>query len=286
MIHAHGEDFGQTARVGRYFNRRIGRIVPIYWLVTLIYSVTLVTEHRAPELWHFVRSLLFLPGPSRDQYGWPVLGQGWTLNYEMIFYVIFGLTLFINWGPYLLFIFFIVSSMLHVFGLTGHNTPLDFWSSPITLYFLAGIGLGLVRRRFQAPYGFYTGIGLAALILAAAMAAYYALGPGSWISATSIICAAVGSVGACVLGTEKPIHRHAQGLAASLGAATYAVYLSHTLVISPFARLLAHRVQVPLTVFVPVAVVVCFAFGLGVNWAVEKPLLNLWRRLTEGKNEI
>jgi exopolysaccharide production protein ExoZ len=84
-----------------FIANRIVRIVPMYWLVTLALVIAAVC---VPALFprlkidagHVVASLLFMP--SRSPFNgelWPVLVQGWTLNYEMFFYGVFALVLFI-----------------------------------------------------------------------------------------------------------------------------------------------------------------------------------------------
>jgi peptidoglycan/LPS O-acetylase OafA/YrhL len=45
----------------------------------------------------YVRSILFIPFFNETvQNVRPIIGQGWTLNYEMFFYVIFGLSLMLG----------------------------------------------------------------------------------------------------------------------------------------------------------------------------------------------
>jgi peptidoglycan/LPS O-acetylase OafA/YrhL len=41
----------------------------------------------------FIKSILFIPGPENR--GFPILGQGWTLNFEMFFYLIMFLCILI-----------------------------------------------------------------------------------------------------------------------------------------------------------------------------------------------
>jgi exopolysaccharide production protein ExoZ len=80
------------------FWRRASR--PLYWLLTLLMiAVALVapglfkTLKVAPST--LVQSLLFIPHFSQSFPGvvWPLLVPGWTLNFEMFFYAVFGLAL-------------------------------------------------------------------------------------------------------------------------------------------------------------------------------------------------
>jgi exopolysaccharide production protein ExoZ len=67
---------------------RVVRVVPFYWIATLIMAV-----HRNSSASDTVRSLLFWP--YRDANGdlWPIVVQGWTLNFAMFFYLLFAATL-------------------------------------------------------------------------------------------------------------------------------------------------------------------------------------------------
>jgi hypothetical protein len=75
-----------------FLRRRVVRIVPMYWLFTLlavIVEVALSRRYGAAVGKHYtaievLRSLFFL-GKA-----WPVLIVGWTLNFEAFFYVCFA----------------------------------------------------------------------------------------------------------------------------------------------------------------------------------------------------
>jgi peptidoglycan/LPS O-acetylase OafA/YrhL len=77
------------------------RIVPLYWIGTTLVIVLFLAGLEPLQLRNIgagdmVASYLFLP--NIDEYGAPrpVLDVGWTLNYEMYFYALFGLLLFVR----------------------------------------------------------------------------------------------------------------------------------------------------------------------------------------------
>ena len=72
-----------------FLERRIIRIVPLYWLLTA--CVTLLHYGLADNGWWLFSSLFFLPSDRM-----PVLGVGWTLNFEMYFYAVFAVALWLN----------------------------------------------------------------------------------------------------------------------------------------------------------------------------------------------
>ena len=82
---------------GRFMTKRIKRVVPLYWFFTLAMAAIVIV---APSLlrttvfepMHVIASLAFVPylHPTLHAYN-PLVFVGWTLNYEMAFYVAFAL---------------------------------------------------------------------------------------------------------------------------------------------------------------------------------------------------
>lgn len=83
-----------------FMRNRIRRIVPLYWVLTVLAALLIVAssslgipvEGGPVDIASFLSSLFFVSGPMG--YPYPVLYQGWTLEYEMLFYVLFASTLF------------------------------------------------------------------------------------------------------------------------------------------------------------------------------------------------
>ncbi|WP_294900299.1 acyltransferase family protein [Tatumella sp. UBA2305] len=72
----------------RYIVKRSMRIIPAYALVTLGYALYFAfTRPTADLIWQTFKSLLFIPlnGGNSPAYGFPLLENGWTLNYEFFF---------------------------------------------------------------------------------------------------------------------------------------------------------------------------------------------------------
>lgn len=97
MLSLHCQGFGELAGSREFVWRRVTRIVPLYWLLTLT-AVALAAS--APFLFSntavfttswVIGSLFFLPVASPDGFVVPVIGVGWTLNYEMVFYLLFAI---------------------------------------------------------------------------------------------------------------------------------------------------------------------------------------------------
>jgi peptidoglycan/LPS O-acetylase OafA/YrhL len=90
------KNFGERGAWKRFLVRRILRIVPLYWILTTVMVVGVWLAPHSIEIsgdrfWYIVGSYFFIlvlraPGDLR-----PILGQGWTLDYEMYFYLALAL---------------------------------------------------------------------------------------------------------------------------------------------------------------------------------------------------
>jgi peptidoglycan/LPS O-acetylase OafA/YrhL len=81
-----------------FFGRRIIRIVPMYWIATTLklaaaLALPVLAVHSRLDPWHILASYLFIPAKNPDGSVYPVLWVGWTLNFEMLFYVLFATAL-------------------------------------------------------------------------------------------------------------------------------------------------------------------------------------------------
>jgi exopolysaccharide production protein ExoZ len=84
----------------RFLCRRLLRIAPMYWLTTLLCLALFANATRAgypPQTrlgLKLLFSFLFIPNVlATDMRLMPLVGQGWTLNYEMAFYCLLALCL-------------------------------------------------------------------------------------------------------------------------------------------------------------------------------------------------
>jgi exopolysaccharide production protein ExoZ len=130
---------------------RIARIVPAYWLYTLITALTIImTPSIMPALGisldFFLKSMLFLPAQNPSGLGlFPVLSVGWTLNFEAVFYLIFALSLLIP--KYLLAAgLFIGIVFIQTFA-PKLGGSFAFYGTPIIYNFLFGVFIAEIYKR-------------------------------------------------------------------------------------------------------------------------------------------
>ena len=78
--------------------KRIFRIVPLYWILTLgVFALAIfvpdVLNNTTANIVHLIKSLFFIPFDKNGTGHFPILFLGWTLNFEVIFYFLFSLSL-------------------------------------------------------------------------------------------------------------------------------------------------------------------------------------------------
>ena len=144
-----------------FYGRRLARIVPLYWAVTLAVCAIAIA---APQLLrstkfalnHALASLLFVPWanpglpPGDPDLLSPVVIPGWTLNYEMFFYLLFGGALMAaeRHRP-LVIAALIFLSMLFAHLLLPALPTLSFYASTMSLEFLAGVLIAVFVARWR-----------------------------------------------------------------------------------------------------------------------------------------
>jgi peptidoglycan/LPS O-acetylase OafA/YrhL len=238
MVYASERLFGTPEGRRIFLTRRIARIVPIYWAVTTLY---LAIALAAPALlnsellgaWPVIASYLFIPVRRPDGLVQPLYGLGWTLNYEMFFYVLFAAAIAWPRRQAVLGLMLTLVALAAIgLALRPLPEPLGFWTDPIILEFVFGMGLGLLyvegARLGGAARGLLGAGALAMLSLVAVQFGAVAIGYRAFAYGipAAMLVAGMG------FGSEKAGEggRMAR-LGAAIGDASYALYLIHPFVI-------------------------------------------------------
>lgn len=205
---------------------RVLRIVPAYWIYTLAMGLLLVSAgaympHGQISWSTFLASLLFIPAENPGGYGlYPTLNVGWTLNYEMFFYLVFSLVFMVprRCRPLLVAsVLFVVVECVTRFGLVSR-----FYANNIVYEFVLGIAIGIAWRRGWIRTGFWWPLALIGL----GMVSIYRLEPDNRLLDWGLPSALI--VLGCV--AMEPLFKGSQWLK-SLGDRSYSVYLLHLLVL-------------------------------------------------------
>ena len=85
----------------KFFLKRLFRILPTYYFFTIgVFLIALLhpnlLNYTTADFSHLIKSFLFIPFDKNGAGHFPVLFLGWTLNYEMYFYLIFAISLMLS----------------------------------------------------------------------------------------------------------------------------------------------------------------------------------------------
>jgi exopolysaccharide production protein ExoZ len=229
---------GAEADPKRFLSRRINRIVPLYWCVTLI---TLAVGWIKPAFFYrfdgtlqnAVLSLLFLPHGGTVGAA-PVAPLGWTLEYEMFFYALCVLALLAPVAHRLKLLgVFLLALVALGFALPQSNDFVRVYTNPLLLEFGAGLVLAVLWRSNLLPPTWPAALGLCAGFFG------FAAEQVGWMPQSGIrvfdwgLPALLVVAGALGLESAGKVSHWRFGLL--LGDASYSLYLTHGFVVSAVA---------------------------------------------------
>lgn len=263
---------------------RIVRLTPAYWFFT---SLVFLAAWIDP-LWRqrslnysgdvVLKSLLFFP-----QQEVPVLALGWSLEHEMVFYVIVALALALT-GALAFLRQTVIAVLLAALGVAGFvlGTGLGqrVWDfhvlSPYMIAFAFGWVFRLAETSSASRKAFLYLIPVATLVLLASVPIDRSEQPLlERIASAAVLFLAVGRLGA-LLERDNAVNR----LMARIGDASYSIYLSHWFCLSVIGKVLGRIGLVPeFDVFSRVvATIVAILFGLRFYAHVEYPVDRFLKR--------
>jgi exopolysaccharide production protein ExoZ len=263
------DNHGRLAiQASHFLQNRIVRIVPLYWLA-LLWQAKDEIINGAVTL-GLIGDFFFIPRflPPKFVNIWPILVPGWTLNYEMFFYVLFGIAMLMGKSRYAVLTTVFIT--LATFGLFIHsnNAPVRFYTSPLLLEFLFGIVLYKARD-------YYTGLisrntAIMVLILGFALLAMRSPYLGRFL-ADGI--PAVFIVGSAIIVFENKRLPMLQ----LMGDASYSIYITHLFALK-YAVQLAHLFKlndpspVNMVLALIMQIIIATIVGVIVHKIIEKPV--------------
>lgn len=153
MVHVTWQKQRSLASAKDFLLARIGRIYPLYWVVSLaVLMVALIRPDMVfssreidPVLW---KSFLLVPDLTS-----PLLLVGWTLIFEMYFYIIF--TVFMLFGRRHLVpalgLWALIILVGQVLGWRSHGPTAEVVFNPLTYEFIIGAALAIFIRKGSKP---------------------------------------------------------------------------------------------------------------------------------------
>src|SRR4051794_26716268 len=262
---------------GGFLRRRIERIVPLYFFVT--FAVTLLGL-TLPDIFgtadwftprHILKSLAFTSFTDGEM---PVVYVGWSLEYEMYFYLAVAMLMAMSQNVWrdivVLFSALVVIGQMP--GVASAAGAYAFFADPLILEFVLGVIVGIVFAKGRVGWAttgavvsaitvllmtdpssrvITSGIPSACLVAAAAFASRIRCNP-SWL--------------------ERALAR--------LGDASYSIYLAQVNTVSlATTAITAALPSIPPLALVFLTSCIVVLLGLLLNILVEKPSLRLARRM-------
>lgn len=260
-----------------FLRDRFLRIAPSYWIVTsvmLLGAAAGLFPNLRLSLGHVLGSYLFIPvaSPSTGNF-WPVLVQGWTLNYELFFYLAFAMVLLLpRWRLAAL------AGTLGAVVLLGSAMQSDepgiaaFYTRPLILEFAAGAVLAKLWKHRALPPPLAGGV-----LIAASIAGFGAI-QGFGLPFDERLCGPLAIM--LVLGM---LAAEAGGSLPRLpavtytGNASYSIYLWHTLAISVVTKA-GTLLSLPPVLTAAIGIIAGVLLGCVAYEVVEKPLQAVLKR--------
>lgn len=219
---------GRPLRRTTFLWHRIARIVPAYWLYTAVTALILYLASDVMPIYgvaarELLLSLFFIPSENPAGFGhYPILPVGWTLNFEMLFYLLFALSFGVaeRWRIGVVSLLVILVSLV----LARESFVSSFYRNPIIFEFLLGVSLAALYRRgaLRGPKPLALVAALAALTCLVAFPADHPWRLLTWGVPSAVL------VGACVI--LEPWFAGSR-LCKALGDWSYSVYLVHVIVL-------------------------------------------------------
>ncbi len=274
----------EAPRPADFMARRIARIVPLYWIATLCLAVLyldrlIVAVPKAP--FYYISSFLFIPQavPGHPGEFYPLLSVGWTLNFEMFFYALLGLCLWLAGAAFIKPLLGLLAGLvlLGVF-LKPEGAVLFTYTSPLILEFAGGLLLGIFYQR-----GVRISLGaacvLAGLAVVVVLMSTSAALLSHWARVVGWGLPALGLMAAAVL---VRVGRWDNRFILLLGNASYAIYLFHPIVITllrmtSVALLGKQESPAGAVIFILIALVLGTGAGVAIHLWIERPITQVLR---------
>jgi exopolysaccharide production protein ExoZ len=274
ILFVHWGDVGRSARLERYASRRFTRIFPTYWAILCVILVfRLVSDHRTvPPAIDIASAVTLFPTWAE-----PVVGVSWSLQHEIIFYLIFAVLIIRRRAGLVLLGCWLIA--IAAVSATGWSiAPRMF--AVYNMEFFLGMAAAFWLRRSKVPCAPLVLLAGASAFAAAAVAEDLSLldGYGTWARFAYGIPSAWIVLGLAQIDRERPFSLPKPLL--WVGSASYSIYLFHIIGIGIFYKLwsavgLLHLAPVWLTYAAIVAAGIIG--GILFSRAVEYPLMGLLR---------
>lgn len=268
---------GRGLTPAEFLRRRVERIVPPYFVVIFavtVLAITLPATFGAVDWYtprHILKSLAFVAFTDGEM---PVVYVGWSLEYEMYFYLAVALLMATTRDAWrnIVVIFSALAIVGRIPGVEAVLGNYAFFVDPLILEFVLGVIVGRVFVTGRLDW-------MMSIAAACAIAAVLATDPTQRVIISGIPSALL-VMAAAHLSRKRTQPSWPERALARLGDASYSIYLAQVETVTLAGSFVAGLIpSIPPLLLLAVTSAIVVAFGLLLNIAVERPLLKLSRRL-------
>jgi len=262
-----------------FMRNRVIRIVPLYWLFTILMLLSMLIfsthiTHKKIEPLHVFASFLFLPWPNGEGELNPILGVGWTLNYEMYFYLLFSVSTLFSGAKRMIVLIGMILGMTALSFIIDYpkTSALGFWAQPIVIEFLYGCFIGLIfTRGVRIPLWASVGLSVVGAIGIVYTSQENWITP-AWRFASAGLPALAITAGFALGPQLQQKSYFIEGLKVT-GDASYALYLSHPFTVNVVIVLWVHYSMNSIFALVLTTFVASVAVSIATHLLIEMPAL-------------
>jgi exopolysaccharide production protein ExoZ len=282
MVYSSRYLFGAPRAQAVFIERRLARIVPLYWATTPLAIVVMSLPVSWPAL---LGSYFFIPYRDSMSRIVPINGVGWTLNFEMFFYALFALAIVLPRGAAVPAVCATLAAAVAAgLAFQPQYAPLQFWSDPIILEFGFGMLIAIAfLRKWRMP-----GMLCIVLFVAAGTAVFFSaprmVPSGQRVVVWGIPAAIM--VAAAALGPQSR-KNWATDIAVALGNSSYSIYLLHPLV-GALLFLEFHHIgyRPPTAIILAIGITLTVLISIFVFKFFEHPTTRALHKLLEGNPPV
>jgi exopolysaccharide production protein ExoZ len=285
ITYVHQSDIGRPERLSLFWRKRLLRIYPSWWVALFLMGALLTispTRGLAErDIGHIIASVLLIPEAAQE----PILGVGWSLRHEMIFYGLFSVLIVSRRLGIAVLGAWMALIMFNLVWATAAGAPFftgildNAFFRVFNIQFFFGIAVALLIRRH--PPWRPVPILLLGLVVFLTTGMFESFGPKiqhEWPPRhlSYALGAAMILYGLATLDRARALRVPAPLL--ELGTASYSIYLVHGMTLLVMQQAVRHArvyVYIPIEIAYLVIVATGLTAGLVFSRVIERPLLRL-----------
>jgi Predicted acyltransferases len=265
-----------------FLKKRFVRIYPTYWIYCLLtLALPFILNGKTNLLSKYdniflLQSFMLLPAKISEHSFSPFVGQGWTLQYEIYFYLVFAATilLFSGWQV-------VLACSASIICLLASSMAIDFneyvnylISNPIVLDFILGmisalIYISLSNNGFKVPFK----TSIITLILLMMCVSFFVM---KKINIERVVLFGIPSFIIITIFSLSSINdnKAINKVLIQIGEASYTIYLAHMILIWSALKYSSHFKMMNVDLAIILHVIIICAIGYIMFLAIEKNIAN------------